>query len=156
MDRLDSQTDYAEAMKIVTEPDLISSTRDRFEGMNPKILLTAFLIKNFPQEMDIPGDHALTDLAKGVVKAILEEDMDTLGTVYPRFFEDFNKWRLHDIHLLKSQITHMSTELDAARAPDVKDEADKQWNDGINMSQKVLSTAVDQLDRFATSPPKFN
>jgi len=156
MERLHGETDYGVAMGLLLDKELIEHVRNKYRGMNPKILLTAFLIKNFPQEMDIPGDHALTDMAKGIVDAIMSEDMGTLGRVYPTFFEDFNKWRARDIHLLKSQIMLMKTDLDNTKAPNIQDEADQQWNDSVDMSQRVLSSASDQLDIFASSPPKFN
>ena len=156
MERLHGETDYGIAMGLVLDKELIEHARNKYKGMNPKVLLTAFLIKNFPQEMDIPGDHALTDMARGIVDAIMSDDMDTMGIIYPTFFEDFNKWRARDIHLLKSQIILMRTELDNTKAPDIQDEADQQWNDSVDMSQRVLSSASDQLDLFASSPPKFN
>jgi len=156
MERLHAETDYGIAMGLVLDKEFIEHVRNKYKGMNPKVLLTAFLIKNFPQEMDIPGDHALTDMAKGIVDAIMSDDMGTLGMVYPTFFEDFNKWRARDIHLLKSQIILMRTELDNTKAPDIQDEADQQWNDSVDMSKRVLSSASEQLDLFASSPPKFN
>ena len=121
-----------------------------FPSYNVKILLTAFMIKNFP---DVYPDKELQECAETVCQALTNLDHLNMSKIYAKYFEIFTKWRQNDIKNLKTSIELQKETLNTMKEEDPSDEADQQWNDGISQNVETLEKHLKKLENYAQSPP---
>jgi len=152
---MDILTDIAESeditavMEMVVDKELLSCMDTLFPGYNKRVLISSILLKNFKEFYEV--DDETFESATTVSGYLLTGKIPT--DEYNRFFHLFNKWRMEDITKLKNEITTARGSVLDVRENDPRDEADEQWNTGIDGSIQLMDKRLGQLDQFSKSPP---
>lgn len=149
-----NETDYDSCTLMMVNTDLIAHIKRKYVSHNPRVLLSSLLLRRFHKELDIPDGHPIIDVASKVAKGLVDNDTETVNREYNVFFQLFNKWRSGDIELMKTQIKETRVKLHDTLVDEVKDDADQQWNEGVNTSVSRLKWYENKLDEYGKSPPK--
>lgn len=145
--------EYDELMHRLKDDTLKKYVADNFSGYNDRVLLSAFMLKKFNEELSIPDE--LHESSVKIVQGLLNNNIDIIANEYPVFFQLFNEWRVIDINTMKGNIKDTIGVYETMVAPPPTDPADDQWNEGITQSIKIMSEKVDVLDELAHTPPKY-
>ena len=151
LDKLNVEQDYDKMCSLLVSANNTSSITTLYPEYNAKVLLTAFMAKNFP---DVYADENLLKQAGGICKALLEVDHFTLSKIYHEYLQTFSDWRKNDIILMKTAIELQKETLRSVADPDPSNEADEQWNKGIAMNIQTLDKHIEKLDNYSKTPPK--
>ena len=151
LEKLNTEQDYDEMCSLLVSVSNTTDIVSLYPEYNAKVLLTAFMVKNFP---DVYADENLLRQAGGVCKALLEVDHFTLSTIYHEYLQTFSDWRKNDIILMKTAIEVQKETLRSVADPDPSNEADEQWNKGIAMNIQTLDKHIEKLDNYSKTPPK--
>lgn len=149
-----NETDYDTCTLMLVNTNLIDYVKRKYVSHNPRVLLSSLLLRRFHKELDIPDGHPIIDVASKMAKALVDNNTETVNQEYTVFFELFNAWRSGDIKLMKDQIKHTRERLHDTLVDDIKDDADQQWNEGVNTSVSRLKWYENKLDEYGKSPPK--
>jgi hypothetical protein len=150
LDELNVEQDYDKMCSLLVSANNTSSITTLYPEYNAKVLLTAFMIKNFP---DVYADENLLKQAGEICKALLKVDHFTLSQIYHEYFQTFLDWRNNDICNLKTSIELQKETLRSVAEPEPSDEADEQWNEGIEMNIQTLDKHIEKLDTYSKTPP---
>ena len=148
---LNEEKDYDKMCSRMVEKTNIGCVSLLFPGYNAKVLLTAFMVKNFP---DVYADEELIGQAGGLCGALLSIDHLEVSKIYQKYFETFLEWRQKDILNLKMSIEVQKETLRSVAETEPADEADEQWNEGIEMNIQTLDKHLEKLDNYSKTPPK--
>ena len=148
---LNGEKDYDTMCKKLMEAPNVGCVSLLFPGYNAKVLLTAFMVKNFP---DVYADQELLAQADTLCKALLSIDHMEVSQIYHKYFETFSEWRKKDILNLKISLEVQKETLRSVAEPEPSDEADEQWNEGIEMNIQTLDKHIEKLDNYSKTPPK--
>jgi len=144
------ECDYDKMCTLLVSAHHIGCVSLLFPGYNAKVLLTAFMIKNFP---DVYADEILLGMAGEVCSALLGVDHMKLSKIYYEYFMTFSDWRKNDIIKMKTAIELQKETLTSVKDPDPSNEADEQWNEGIAINIKTLNIHIGKLDTYSMTPP---
>lgn len=145
---IDKSRDMEAVMEMVVDKRLLSEMTTVFPGCNKRVLVSSILLKNFREFYEIDDDTFAS--AQVVARDLLAHRM---SDEYDTFFRLFNKWRMEDITKLKKEIETAKVAVLDVRENDPRDEADEQWNTGIDGSVELMDKRLGQLDDFSHSPP---
>ena len=145
---IDKAQDLAAVMEMVVDKRLLLEMGTMFPGYNKRVMISSILLKNFREFYEI--DDGTFASAQIVARDLLAHRM---SDEYDTFFGLFNKWRMEDILKLKTEIETARVAVLDVRENDPKDEADEQWNTGIDGSVELMDKRLGQLDDFSRSPP---
>lgn len=149
-----NETDYDTCTLMLVNTNLIDYIKRNYVSHNPRVLLSSLLLRRFHKELDIPDGHPIIEVASKMAKALVDNNTETVDQEYTVFFELFNTWRSGDIKLMKDQIKNTRERLHDTLVDDIKDDADQQWNEGVNTSVSRLKWYENKLDEYGKSPPK--
>lgn len=149
--KLDQEEDYDSMCKLMVTPDGMEEVSLVFPGYNVKVLISAFMVKNFP---DVYTDEELQSSAKSITRCMLEINHEEISKIYQKYFKCFSEWRKNDIEVLKVSLELQKATFHDMIENDPADEADEQWNDGIQINMQTLDTHIDKLDVYSKTPPK--
>jgi len=147
---IDKTDDIAAVMEMAVDKKLLIAMDRAFPNYNKRVLISSILLKNFKEFYEV--DDETFESAKVVSGYLLTGAIPTSD--YNTFFGLFNKWRVTDITKLKTEITTARASVLEVRENDPKDEADEQWNTGIDGSIQLMDKRIAQLDDFSISPPQ--
>ena len=151
--RLDLERDYDEMMKLMLNNDEVENVKSFFVGLNSKVILSSFLIKNFYDYFLLDKNNNLVISSTTISKLILEKNLQKVGEEYKTFYELFIQWRNEDIDGMKTEINAAKSQLETMITEEPKDDADEQWNKGVEISVKIMNNTVRMLDKYGSSPP---
>ena len=151
LEELNTEQDYDKMCSLLVSVSNTTGIVSLYPEYNAKVLLTAFMVKNFP---DVYADENLLKQAGGICKALLEVDHSTLSQIYYEYLQTFSDWRKNDIIKMKTAIELQKETLRSVADPDPSNEADEQWNKGIAMNIKTLDKHIEKLDNYSKTPPK--
>lgn len=147
---IDKTDDIAAVMEMAVDKKLLIAMEMAFPSYNKRVLISSILLKNFKEFYEV--DDETFESAKVVSGYLLTGAIPTSD--YNTFFGLFSKWRVTDITKLKTEITTARASVLEVRENDPKDEADEQWNTGIDGSIQLMDKRIAQLDDFSISPPQ--
>jgi hypothetical protein len=151
--RLDIERDYDEMMKLMLNNDEVENVKSFFVGLNSKVILSSFLIKNFYDYFLLDKNNNLVISSTTISKLILEKNLQKVGEEYKTFYELFIQWRNEDIDGMKTEINAAKSQLETMITEEPKDDADEQWNKGVEINVKIMNNTVRMLDKYGSSPP---
>ena len=151
--RLDLERDYDEMMKLMLNNDEVENVKSFFVGLNSKVLLSSFLIKNFHDYFLLDKNNNLVISSTTISNSMLEKNLQKVGEEYKTFYELFIQWRNEDIDGMKTEIDAAKSQLETMVTEEPKDDADEQWNKGVEISVKIMDNTVRMLDKYGSSPP---
>ena len=153
--KLNLERDYDEMMGLLLNKEGIEHLNLYFTGLNIKVLLSAFLIRNFHDYFLLTEDDELTQYSKQICEFIMNKDREKVGDMYKDFYESFVQWRDHDIRGMKQEIEGAKTQLeDMLTEEEPVDDAEVQWNKGVNINMKIMDNTIKLLDIYGKTPPK--
>ena len=153
---LHDEQDYDLMSVKLTQGDRVSKVKEIFPKYNTRVLLSAFMVRNFQKILDIPDN--LFNKSEEIINILLgTNDPPKLENVYPEYFNIFNAWRNDDINKLKDTIEiHKIIYNSMLDSSSPQSEADQQWHDGISQSIEIFDKHIDKLDNLSKTPPKFD
>ena len=151
--KLNIERDYDEMMKLMLMKDEVEHIKNYFEGLNSKVILSSFLIKNFHDYFLLDINNNLVISSITISNYMLQKDLKKVGEEYKNFYELFIKWRQEDIDGMKTEINAAKTQLGTMVTEEPKDDADEQWNKGVEISVKIMDNTVKMLNKYGASPP---
>ena len=137
---LDTESDFGTMCKMLMTSSNVCGLHEMFEGYDPKVLLSSFMIKNFSDMFPDPMVHK----AQSVSEIILENKLKSFEKDLKDFEKVFEVWKKKDLENLKDSITLKMFQMESLKVHEM-DEADKQWNDGVDLSIKTMGEALDSL-----------
>lgn len=137
---LDTESDFGTMCKMLMTSSNVCGLHEMFEGYDPKVLLSSFMIKNFSDMFPDPMVHK----AQSVSEIILENKLKSFEKDLKDFEKVFEVWKEKDLENLKDSITLKMFQMKSLKVHEI-DEADKQWNDGVDLSIKTMGEALDSL-----------
>lgn len=140
---LDSQHDFGAMCALLRTSSNVSGLYEMFEGHNPKVLLSSFMVKNF---RDMFPDYLVQE-AEVITSILLKNEIRKFEKCFEKFEKIFCEWKFQDLENLKNTITLKKFQMESLSV-DVRDEADQQWNDGVELSVKTLGDSLKLLDSF--------
>ena len=149
---LNDEEDYDNMCTKLRDKEVIVQATTFFPHYNVRVLLTAFMLKNFRIVFDISDE--LFELSKLISDAVVTLNYDILNKEYTRFFALFSEWRHGDIEKMKSTIQVHKDIYTSLLDEEVKDEADEQWHEGVSNSIDIMNKHIDVLDEYSKTPPK--
>ena len=151
-DELYTEYNYTEMCKKITDKELISYVHRLFPQVNPKILLSVFVFKNFKDDFQINDDMFITSLELcNILKN--NPNYDNIYDVYSKFLSLFQEWRINDLDIMYKDITHMTDELIESKIKNATDDYSIQWNIGVDNSVNKLKKSLSDIDVLSKSPP---
>ena len=153
LQKLNTEKDYDTMMQRLTDKEGLKNVKGMFPTYNTRVLLSAFLIRNFREYFIIKNDDEVFLKSRLICDHILSLNYAGLSQLYPTFFFTFKKWRDDDICGMKHEINDAHTRLGDMKVEE-KDEADEQWNKGIKINQKLMKNTMNLLDIYGSSPPQ--
>ena len=151
--KLNTETDYDLMSTNLTNNEGVAGIATIFPGYNTRVLLTAFMFKNFRDVFDIPDP--LFEKSNYITELLMGVQHEKLHAAYPAYFDLFKLWRESDISKLKETIkTHHTIYgkmLDEEE--DIKNDADQQWHDGVTSSIATMEKHIEVLDEYSKTPP---
>ena len=151
--KLNIERDYDEMLKLLLNKEEVENVKNFFGGLNTKVLLSSFLIKNFHDYFLLDKNNNLVKSSKTISGFILDKNLENVGEEYRNFYTLFVNWREEDIDGMKTEIRSAQSNLETMVMDDPVDDADEQWNKGVEMSVKIMNNTVKMLERYGTSPP---
>ena len=151
--QLNNEQDYETMMDLMLIKEEIETVNSFFVGLNSKILLSSFLIKNFHDYYLLDNSDKLVKSSTTISNYLLQKDLKKVKEEYKTFYELFIKWRNEDINGMKSEIISAKSQLKTMVMEDPEDEADEQWNKGVEISVKIMDNTVEMLNKYGSSPP---
>ena len=149
LEELNTEMDYDLMSVKLTQGDRIETVRTSFPHYNTRVMLSAFMIRNFNKILDIPSD--LLEKSEELIGFLLGTMTGDINSIYPSYFSLFNEWRNDDINKLKDTI-----EIHKIIYDSMLDEIpDKEWHDGVSDSMKIMDKHIDKLDTYSKTPPKY-
>lgn len=148
--KLYDETDYDKLINKLLEFDNVKLIKDKYPSLNERVLLTCFTI-NLLNE----GNSELQQSSRRLADSLVNDMYEEVIKEYSTFFELFTIWRKEDIQGLKSEISSAQTSLSTMLVEEETDDAEKQWNEGIQINMKIMDNTVSLLDKYGKSPPKF-
>jgi len=152
LNNLNNETDYDQMATRLVSKEGFADIKTLFPGYNIRVLLTAFMFKNFREVFDIPD--ALFEKTQCITEILLGIQHEKLNKEYPIYFEMFTTWRNDDITKLKESIEGHKSIYGTMLEEEIKDEADQQWHDGVSSSIALMEKHIDVLDEYSKTPPK--
>ena len=149
METIHEETKFDILTTLLQDKDVISHVHSKYPQYNPRVLLSSVVLYRFPTELHV--HTTLSELAIMIWTSIFQ-NQDIPSQLYDEYFTEFNRWRTLDINHLKHEIESGKALLDSMKTEE-GDEADKQWNDGINLNIEVMEDCEDKLDILSQSPP---
>jgi len=152
---LQDEKDYDIMSVKLTQGDKISRVREIFPKYNTRVLLSAFMVHNFQEVLDIPDN--LFEKSEEIINILLGiNNPPKLENVYPEYFKIFNEWRNDDINKMRNDIQiHKIIYNSMLDETPPRTEADRQWHQGISQSIELFDKHMDKLDNYSKTPPKF-
>jgi hypothetical protein len=150
---LHTETNYDRMIVKMSDKEGINGVKSLYPGYNTKVLLSAILIKNFSGYFIIRKSDEIFKKCELICKHMLDGNSMGLSQVYPTFFIEFKKWRDEDIKGMKQEIESAHGAINDMRV-DPKDEADEQWNKGIDINSNIMENTKKLLDIYGSSPPR--
>ena len=147
-----SETEYDKIMVNMCNRDGIDQVKVLYPRYNVKVLLSAILLKNFSEYFIIQQSDEIFKKCDLVCKHLLAGNRMGLSQVYPSFIRDFNRWRADDISCMKKEIESAHEAITNMKIDPI-DEADEQWNKGIDINSRLMENTVKLLDIYGSSPP---
>ena len=151
--QLNDEQDYERMMNLMLIKEEIEIINSFFVGLNSKVLLSSFLIKNFYDYFLLDKSDKLVESSTTISNYLLQKDLKKVREEYRTFYELFIKWRNEDINGMKSEISSAKSQLETMVMEDPKDDADEQWNKGVEISVKIMDNTVEMLNKYGSSPP---
>ena len=144
--QLDAQEEFNAMCAMLQTSSNVAGLYEMFEGHNPKVLLSSFMIKNF---CDMFPTHLVQE-ARVVTKIIFENKIKSSQKNLKHFEKVFSEWKFQDLENLKNSITLKKFQMESLAVHEM-DEADRQWNEGVELSIKTMGESLKLLDSFASS-----
>ena len=151
--QLNEEQCYEKTMKLMLNKEEVDNVKSIFIGLNIKVLLSSFLIKNFYDYFLLDNNSNLVKSSRTISDYLLKKDLQKVGEEYRTFYELFIKWRNEDIDGMKTEIMSAKSHLGTMITTEPKDDADKQWNKGVEISVKIMDNTVKMLNKYSSSPP---
>jgi len=153
--QLNLERDYEEMMKHLLDKEGVESVNSFYEGINTKLLLSSFLIRNFYKYFLLTDRDELVKISKEICKNILENDKEKVNKNYHKFHSLFVQWRDYDIRAMKHEIEGARTQLENIMTENPPaDDAEEQWNEGVAINVKIMDNTIKMLDIYGKTPPK--
>jgi len=145
--RLNVETDYTVMCGILVQCSNASAVTQMFEGYNTRIALSSFMVKNFASMF--PRDL----VSHGTVLAnnISSNNFVSFEKDYNIFKKVFFEWKQEDIQNIRDQISSTVESVEAMTIDSPRDEADRQWNEGVALNLENLEKSRDTLKLLAPS-----
>jgi hypothetical protein len=151
--KLNLERDYDSMMRLMLIKENVEEIKNFFEGLNTKVLLSSFLIKNFYDYFLLDKNDNLVKSSINISQHLLEKNLEKVGEEYRNFYTLFVNWRNEDIDGMKSEINSAKTQLETMVTEEPQDDADEQWNTGVKISMEIMDNTVKMLDTYGKSPP---
>jgi len=148
------RSDYENMIRLLTDKEGFNFVKNGFGNTtNPKILLSAFLIKNFGE--DYFGLTANDSLYRSAVKVAssLRFGGVVVQSEYIDFFDAFTDWRVIDIREMRHEISSATDSLNQMMVDEPIDDAEEQWNQGVAINLQIMNTTETLLKKYGESPP---
>tara|TARA_Y100000816_G_C26084074_1_gene571805 strand:+ start:265 stop:735 length:471 start_codon:yes stop_codon:yes gene_type:complete len=142
---LHNEYDYDTLCKKIMSTSLISNLKSTYSSFNPKLLLSAYIFKNFKENFNI--DEAFHLASISICNSLTYDDTD-IHTVYDDFIHHFQIWKQKDIYIMRDDIQNMTTELKNTLIKDPKEDYDIQWNQGVNDSIMKMDKCLKDIEKF--------
>ena len=153
--KLNLERDYDEMTKLLLDKDGVNNVQHYFKDINVKVLLSSFLIRNFHDYFLLNDNDELTKLSRKICNFILAKDIEGVKNNYNDFHGCFVQWRDHDIRGMKQEIEHAKNQLEGMLTEEEPvDDAEVQWNQGVNINMKIMDNTIKMLDIYGKTPPK--
>ena len=153
LSKLDLERDYDTMLQLMIQMDNVKCVSYFFTGLNTKVLLSSFLIKNFHDYFLLDENNEFLKMAKTISQSILQKDLEKVGQSYKKFHELFIEWREEDINGMKNEISSAKENLENMVLTETRDDADEQWNEGLAINMKLMDNTVEMLNKYGASPP---
>ena len=153
LSKLDLERDYDTMLQLMIQMDNVKCVSYFFTGLNTKVLLSSFLIKNFHDYFLLDENNEFLKMAKTISESILQKDLEKVGQSYKKFHELFIEWREEDINGMKDEISSAKVNLENMVLTETRDDADEQWNEGLAINMKLMDNTVEMLNKYGASPP---
>ena len=153
LSKLDLERDYDTMLQLMIQMDNVKCVSYFFTGLNTKVLLSSFLIKNFHDYFLLDENNEFLKMAKTISESILQKDLEKVGQSYKKFHELFIEWREEDINGMKNEISSAKENLENMVLTETRDDADEQWNEGLAINMKLMDNTVEMLNKYGASPP---
>ena len=154
--QLNLEKDYDHMMVLLLDKDGLKNVKNYFIGLNSKVLLSSFLIKNFYEYFLLTENDELVKVSKVTCNFIMNQDLENTQKNYKNFYDLFVQWRDHDIRGMKEEIQSAKGELEGMMTEDEPvDDAEVQWNEGVKINMKLMDSTMKMLDIYGKTPPKL-
>jgi hypothetical protein len=154
--QLNLERDYDEMVKLLLNKERISLIKEYFTDINIKVLLSSFLIKNFYEYFLLTDNDELTKLSKKLCNFVMTKNREGVNNIYNDFHASFVHWRDHDIRGMKHEIEGAKNQLESMLTEEEPaDDAEVQWNQGVNINIKIMDNTIKLLDIYGKTPPKL-
>ena len=150
--KLNLERDYNEMINLLTDVEGFNTVKEQYPNFNTKILLSSFLIKNFKDYFMINEYDEVYRDAKIIVESILSHQQ-LQQQEYDKFFNSFSTWRNEDIKGMRQEINSAQANLQNMLMDDPQDDADEQWNQGLQINMNIMKTTDSLLKKYGESPP---
>ena len=152
MDIINLETDYDNMCLRMRDKNLIFTLKTQYPDMNPKLLLSAFMIKNFAKHIGTI-ECELLNASITICNAIMKQTKD-IQNEYVYFSQLFKTWREKDLMLMSQDVQNMTSTLHKTFIENPTVDHDLQWNHGVEQSIKHMNKTLHDIDLFSKSPPK--
>ena len=153
--QLNLERDYEEMLKHLLNKEKITRIENYFTGLNIKVLLSSFLIKNFHEYFLLTAQDNLVKNSKKICEHIMNKDLENTQINYKDFYDSFVNWRDFDIRCMKAEIQNAKSNLENILTEnEPEDDAEEQWNEGVKINMKIMDNTVKMLDIYGKTPPK--
>jgi len=151
--KVNLESDYDTVTRLVTNKEELATIGSLFPGYNIKVLMASFVIKNFPDIFN--ADQELVQSAVNISQYLINLQHEKLSKEYSIYFDKFIEWRKSDIENIKSQIELKRDVYQNVVENDPKNSADEAWNEGVAMSIRNMESRLDDMDKYARTPPQY-
>jgi hypothetical protein len=150
--KLNLERDYNEMINLLTDQEGFKTVKEQYPNFNTKILLSSFLIKNFRDYFMINEYDEVYRDAKAIVDTVINHQQ-VQQQDFDNFFNSFSAWRDEDIRGMRQEINSAQANLQNMLMDDPQDDADEQWNQGLQINMNIMKTTDSLLKKYGESPP---
>ena len=147
------ENDYDQMCVKLTNRNLTHELGIKFPNTNPRILLSAYMIKNFAHSIGTIEDELLEASIVLCNKVSIFHEKD-IQKDYTNFSKLFKTWREKDLLLMSEDVQNMTIHLRNTIIENPMEDYDIQWNSGVEQSIKHMDNTLQDIEILSKSPPK--
>ena len=131
--------DFEAFTKLIMHKDIVQLVNERHPRCNPRDLLSSGLICKFPDIV-----HATPDVIVHSERVFSKITHNEPVEPSDEYFSTFRKWKTEDAQKIQAEITE-GVQMLQGLVVDAKDEADDEWNKGVEKSIQHISQCSSAL-----------